>query len=110
MSRHTGQTQSKPDTKSEQLQLAVLTQQNNQLIHEILPFRIAQYQHQDELNLILITAKQFKHHYFTIEQQPLFSLLDRASQVSGIAFLVYLIDIYGAQLTKGSVFYLWSPN
>ena len=57
MSRHSGQRSSKTDTHSEELQLDVLTQQNKRLMHEILPFKIAQYQHQDDLNLLLNTAK-----------------------------------------------------
>ena len=52
MSRHTGQTSSKSDPHSDELQLNVLTRQNKRLTHEILPFQIAQYQHQDQLNLI----------------------------------------------------------
>ena len=71
MSRHTGQKSSKSDTYSKDLQLAVPTQQKRP-IHEILPFQIAQYQHQDELNLLLNTAKQLKYPYFAVEQQPLF--------------------------------------
>ena len=51
MSRHTGQTSSKPHTYSEQLQSAVLAQQNKRLVREILPFQIAHYQRQDELAL-----------------------------------------------------------
>ena len=40
MSRHTEQTSKKLDTYSEELQLAVLTQQNKRRIQEILPFKI----------------------------------------------------------------------
>ena len=50
MSHQTGQTASKLDTHSDELHLVVLTQQNKRLLHEKLPFKIAQYQHQDELN------------------------------------------------------------
>ena len=82
MSRHTDQTLSNSDTHSDELQLAVLTQLNKRLIREVLPFQIKQYQHQDELNSLLNTAKQLKYHYFSVVQQPLLSLPDKASQVS----------------------------
>ena len=62
-------------------------------MHKILRFINAQYQHQDELNLLLNTARQVKYHYFAVEQQPPLSLPDKASQVSRIAFLSYLIEI-----------------
>ena len=58
MSLDTGQTSSKLDTRSEELQLAVLTQENILFMHEILPFKIAKYQHQDGLNLLPNTAKK----------------------------------------------------
>ena len=47
MRRHTGQTLSNSDTYSEELQLAVLAQQNRRPMQEILPFRITHYQNQD---------------------------------------------------------------
>ena len=50
------------DTHSEALQLAVLTQQNKRLLREILPFEVKHYRQQDELNLLLNTAKQLKYH------------------------------------------------
>ena len=58
MSRHNGQTSSKLDTNSEKLQLAVRTQQHKLLVHKIFSFKIAQYQHQDEMNLLLNTSKR----------------------------------------------------
>ena len=61
---------------SDELQLAVLTQQNNRLTREIQPFEVKHYQHQDELNILLNTAKQLKYHYFAVEQQPHLSLPD----------------------------------
>ena len=91
----TGQTSSKSDTHSEELHLALLTQQNKRPMSQILPFKITQHQHQDEINLLLNAAKQLKYHYFAVEQQPLLSLPDKASQVSRTAFLLYLIEIYG---------------
>ena len=45
---------------SDELQLAVLAQQNKRLICDILPFEVKHYQHQDELNILLTTAKQIK--------------------------------------------------
>ena len=106
MSRHTGQTSSETDTHSEEFELAVLTQKNKRLMHENLPFKIAQNQQQDELNLLLNTANQLIYHYFAVEQQSLLSLPDRASQVSRTAFRSCLIKIYGAQLTKSSILFL----
>ena len=67
MSRHTGQTSSKSDPHSNKLQLTVLTQPNKTLIYEILPFKVAQHHHQDELNLLLNTAKQPKINFFAID-------------------------------------------
>ena len=92
MSRHSGQTSSKLYFHSDELQLSVLTQLNKALIHEISTFKNAQYQHQEEIKLLLNTAKQLKYHYFAV-----------ASQILGIVSLSYLIDIYEAQLTKGSI-------
>ena len=91
------------------MQPAVLTQQNKRLIREIRPFEVKHYQHQDELNSLLITAKQLKHHYVAVEQQPHISLPEKASQVSRTVFLSYIVEIYGAQLTKGSVLFISDP-
>ena len=52
MNHHTGQTSSNLNTHSDELQLAVLTQQNKRLTREILPFELKHYHHQDELNLL----------------------------------------------------------
>ena len=60
-------------------------------------------------NIILNTAKQLKYHYFAVEQQPHLSLPEKASQVSRTAFLSFLVQIYGAQLTKGSVLFICDP-
>ena len=92
MSSHTGQPSSKSDRHSEELQLVVLAQQNNRLMFEVLHFRVTQYQNQDELNILLNTAKQLKYHYFALEQQSLLNLPDKASHISRTAFLSYLID------------------
>ena len=86
MSRHFEQTSSNLDTYSEKLQLAVPTQLNKRLMHEILPCKITKYQNQDEIYLLLITTKQFNFHYFTVEQQLLLSLPEKASQVSQTVF------------------------
>ena len=72
-------------THSDELQLAVLTQQNKRLTREILPFEVKHYQNQDELNILLNTEKRLKNHYLAIEQQPLLSLPEKASQISRIA-------------------------
>ena len=110
MNHYTGQNFSNTDTHDDELQLAVLTQQNKRLQRDILPFEAKHYQHQDDLNILLNTAKQHKYLYFAAEQQPLlFSLPDKASQVSRTAFLSYLIEIYGAQLTKGSILFICDP-
>ena len=109
MSRHTGQTLSKSDPHTDELHSAVLKQQNKRPIHEILRFQNTQYQQQDGINLLLNTAKQFKYHYFAVEQRPLLSLPDKASQVSRTALLSYLIKNDGAQLTNGSIFFICDP-
>ena len=85
---------------SDELQLLVLTQQNRRLMTEISPFDITLYQNQDELNILLNVAKQLKTHYFSLEQQPFLSLPEKASHITRTAFLSYLIEIYGKQLTK----------
>ena len=104
MDHHVDQPSSHVPTHSEQL--AVLTWQNKRLISEILPYEVKHYRHQDELNILLNTAKQLKFHYFAVEKQPNHSLSEKASQVSRTAFLSYLVEIYGAQLTKGSVLFI----
>ena len=80
-------------THSDELQLAVLTQ-NRRLTHEILTFEVKQYEHQDELNILLNTAKLLKYHYFAVEQQPYLFLPEKASQVSRTAFLSFLVEVY----------------
>ena len=109
MNHYTGQAFTNTDTHSEELQLAVLTQQNKRLQHDILPFEAKHYQHQDELNLLLNVTKQLKYHYFAAEKQPLHSLQDKASKISRTVFLLYLIEIYGAQLTKDSIPFFCDP-
>ena len=109
MDHHIDQPSSHVRTHSDELQLAVLTQQNRRLTREIVPFEVKQYQHQNELNILLNTAKQLKYHYFAVEQQPHLSLPEKASHVSRTAFLSYLVEIYGTQLTKGSVLFICDP-
>ena len=82
MGQYTDQSSSKTPTHSDELQLAVLKQQNTRLTHEILPLKVKHYQHQDELNILLNTAKQIKYHYFAVEQQPHLFLQEKASKVS----------------------------
>ena len=82
MGHHIDQPSSHLPTHSDELQLVVLTQQNKRLTREILPFEVKHYQHQDELNILLNTAKQLKYNYFAREQQPHLSLPEKASQVS----------------------------
>ena len=106
MDHHIHQPSSHVPTHSDKLQLSIFTQQNRHLIREILPFEVKHYQHQDEINILLNTAKQLKYHYFAVEQQPHLSLPEKASQVSRTAFLSYLVEIYGTQLTKGSVLFI----
>ena len=108
MDNHIDQPFSHVPTHSDELKLAVLTQ-NNRLTHEILPFEVKHYQHQDELNILLNTAKQLKYHYFATEQQPHPSLAEKASQVSRTAFLSYLVEIYETQPTRGSVLFICDP-
>ena len=105
MNIHIDQTPSNLDTHSDELQSVVLTRQNKRLTREILPFEVDHYQHQDELNLLLNITKPLKYHYFAVEQQPFLSLPEEASQDSRTAFLSYLIKVYGAHLTKGSIFF-----
>ena len=109
MDHHVDQPPSNVPTHSDELQLAFLTQQNKRLICDILPFEVKHYQHQDELNILLNIAKQLKYHYFAVEEQPLLSLPEKASQVSRTAFLAYLVEIYGAQITKGSLLFVYDP-
>ena len=61
MHHHVYQPFSKVPTHSEELQLA---EQNKRLTREILHFEVKHYQHQDELNILLKTAKQLKYHSF----------------------------------------------
>ena len=105
---HIHQPSSHVPTHSDELQLAVLTKQNKRLTREILPFEVKLYQHQDELNILLNTAKQLKNHYYEIEQ-PHLSLTEKASQISRTAFLSYSVEINGTQLTKGSVLFVCDP-
>ena len=94
MDHHIDQPSSNIPTHSDELQLAVFTQQKKRLTRKILPFEVRCYKHQDELNILLHTAKQLKYHYFAVEQQPLLSLAEKASLVSGTAFLSCLVEIY----------------
>ena len=87
MDHHVDQPSSNVPTHSDRLQLIVLTQQNKRLTRDILPFEVKHYQHQDKLNNFLNTAKQHKYHFFSVEQQLLLSLPEKASQVSRTAFL-----------------------
>ena len=109
MDHHIGHSSSNTPTHLDELQLAVLTQKNRRLTREIPPFEVKHYQHQDEFNIRLNVSKQLKCQYFAVEQQPLLPLPEKAPQVSRTAFLSYLVEIYGAQLTKGSVLFICDP-
>ena len=61
MDHYTDLAPSTVSTHSDELQLAVLTQQNKRLAREILPFEVKHYQQQDDLNILLNTAKQLKY-------------------------------------------------
>ena len=106
MDHHMDQPSSHVQTHSDEIQLAVFTQQNKRLTRKILPFEVKHNEHQDELNVLLNTAKQLKYQCFATEQQPHLSLPEKASQISRTTFLSYLVEIYGTQLTKGSVLFL----
>ena len=60
MDHHIDQLSFHVPTHSDELPLAVLTQQNQRLTREILTFEVKHHQHQDELNILLNTAKQLK--------------------------------------------------
>ena len=109
MDHRVDQPSSNVPTHSDELQLAVLIQQNKCLTRENLPLEVKHYQHQDELNILLNTAKQLKYHNCAAEQQPLLSTPVKASRVSRTAFLSYLVEIYGAQLKKDSVLFFCDP-
>ena len=82
MDHRVDQPSSNVPTHLDELQLAVLTPDNKRLTRENLPFEVKYYRHQDDLNILLNTAKQLKYHSFAIEQQPPLSLPENASQVS----------------------------
>ena len=109
MDHHPEQSSSNYQAHSDELQLVVLTQQNRRLMTEISPFGIKQYQNQDELNILLNIAKQLKTHYFALEQEAFLSLPEKASHISRTACLSYLIEIYGKQLIKGSILFIYDP-
>ena len=101
MDHHLDQSSSSQSTQSDEIQLAVLTQQNKRLTHEILPFEVKHYQNQDDLNILINIAKQLKIHYFAVEQQPSLSLPENESRT---ALLSCLSEIYGTQLQKAHFF------
>ena len=109
MNHHIGQTSSNLHSHSDNLQIAVLTQQNKLLTRDVLPFEVEPYQNQDELNILLNIAKQVKYHYCAVEQNLLLCLPEKASQVSRTVFLSYLLERYGDQLTKGTILFLCDP-
>ena len=57
MDHRIDQPSSQVPTHSDEMQLAVLTQQNKRLTREILPCEVKHYQHQDELNILLNKEK-----------------------------------------------------
>ena len=72
-------------------------------MHEMLPLQITQYQHQEELYLIVNTAEQLKHHFFLYR----ISLSSPYQIKLHKSLPLHLIEIYGAQLAKAYFFYLW---
>ena len=103
MDYHTDQLSSNTPAHSDELQLAVLTQQNRRLTREILPFKVKHSRQQDEFKIFLYTAKQLKYHYFAVEQQPHLFLPFFTSLSSSF------FHAYGAQLTKGSILFICDP-
>ena len=112
MNHHTGQTSSNLNAHSDELQLAVLTQQNKRLTREILPFELKHYYHQDELNLLLNIAKQLRYHSFAPPKRDTASSVFTRESITNFAncFFSYLIEVYGAQLSKGSILFLCDPH
>ena len=78
-------------------------------MRDIQPFTVSHYQNQEEFNILLNTAQQPKPHYSSIEQQPLLSLPHKASQVSRMTFLSYLIEILGTQFTIATILFICDP-
>ena len=91
MSRYTGQSSSQSDVHPDEPKLAILTQQNKRLLRDMKPIEVSHNQNQHELKILLYTAQQLKRHYFSVE---LLSLHNKASKVSRIPYLSYLIEIY----------------
>ena len=58
MDHHVDRPSSTVPTYSDKLLLAVLTQQNKRLTRDILPCKVKHYQYQDDLNILLNTAKK----------------------------------------------------
>ena len=79
MDHHINQPSSHVPKHLDELELAVLTQQNRRLKREFLPFEVKHYQHPDQLNILLNTAKQLNYDYFAVEQPSHFSLPEKAS-------------------------------
>ena len=108
MDQYTDQSSSNLPILSDELQLAVVKQQNTRLTQEILPFTVKHYLHQDELNMLLNTTRQLKYNYFAVEQQPYFFTRKGITGFTNRLFS-YIVEIYGAQLTKGSVLFICDP-
>ena len=68
------------------------------------------FQNADMLNLLRNTALQLKNYFFSIEQQPLFPLPEKTSQIARISFLSYLIEFHDQQSTTDKAFLICDPN
>ena len=60
MDHHVDQPSSHEQTHLDEIELVVLTQKKKRLTCKTLPFDFKLYQHHDELNILLNTAKQLK--------------------------------------------------
>ena len=62
ISSNTGQTSSQLDAHSNELQSPVLTQQNKRFTPDIKTIGVTQFYNSVELNLLINTEQQLKHH------------------------------------------------
>ena len=59
--------------------------------------------------MLLNTTLELKQYYFGIDQKLLLSRSETRPQHSRIAFLTYLIESYGSQLTKDTIIFICDP-
>ena len=86
MNHQVDRTSSQSDSHSDDLQSAVLEQQNKHLLNDFKPFEITRFRSADKIHLLLNTALHLEQHYFGTDQQTLLSLPEKAPQVSRISF------------------------